>query len=119
MKHIFVVTCAQKMILIKSSKYFREMKCCTQWYILCLVFIRLFIFLFVYLPGSSSGHGDITYREAPKVTRYQVLVSEGMSGFMWFWVLWNLWHNYDELLVSGLGSVYSSNIKGPCPVERY
>ncbi|XP_020656148.1 NADH dehydrogenase [ubiquinone] 1 beta subcomplex subunit 2, mitochondrial [Pogona vitticeps] len=46
----------------------------------------------------SSEHGEFSYRQAPKITRYQIIVSESVSGFMWFWILWHCWHDYDEVL---------------------
>ncbi|NXS97218.1 NDUB2 dehydrogenase, partial [Jacana jacana] len=34
----------------------------------------------------------------PQLTRKQVIQSEILSGFMWFWILWHFWHSSDMVL---------------------
>ncbi|XP_006268275.1 NADH dehydrogenase [ubiquinone] 1 beta subcomplex subunit 2, mitochondrial [Alligator mississippiensis] len=45
-----------------------------------------------------AGHAAPRYRQFPEVTRRQVVLSELISGFMWFWILWHFWHSPDTLL---------------------
>ncbi|XP_019400230.1 PREDICTED: NADH dehydrogenase [ubiquinone] 1 beta subcomplex subunit 2, mitochondrial [Crocodylus porosus] len=45
-----------------------------------------------------SGHPVPRYRQFPEVTRRQVVQSELISSFMWFWILWHSWHSPDTVL---------------------
>ncbi|KAF1404999.1 NADH dehydrogenase [ubiquinone] 1 beta subcomplex subunit 2, mitochondrial, partial [Spheniscus humboldti] len=50
---------------------------------------------------SAGGgvHIPPRYRQFPELTRAQVIRSELLSGFMWFWILWHFWHSSDMVLV--------------------
>ncbi|XP_019371372.1 PREDICTED: NADH dehydrogenase [ubiquinone] 1 beta subcomplex subunit 2, mitochondrial [Gavialis gangeticus] len=52
----------------------------------------------VVVPVRSSGHPVPRYRQFPQVTRRQVVLSELISGFMWFWIFWHSWHSPDTVL---------------------
>ncbi|XP_067906826.1 NADH dehydrogenase [ubiquinone] 1 beta subcomplex subunit 2, mitochondrial [Heterodontus francisci] len=56
------------------------------------------------LQGRSSGrllvrragggvHIEPRYRQYPQLTKNQVMQAELLSSFMWFWILWHLWHD--------------------------
>uniref|UniRef100_A0A8C8RFX8 NADH dehydrogenase [ubiquinone] 1 beta subcomplex subunit 2, mitochondrial n=1 Tax=Pelusios castaneus TaxID=367368 RepID=A0A8C8RFX8_9SAUR len=45
-----------------------------------------------------AGPAEIRYREAGTPPRDQMIQSELLMGFMWFWVLWHFWHRL-ELVV--------------------
>ncbi|XP_061844883.1 NADH dehydrogenase [ubiquinone] 1 beta subcomplex subunit 2, mitochondrial isoform X2 [Colius striatus] len=45
-----------------------------------------------------AGSGAARYRQFPEVTRAQVIRSELLSGFMWFWIFWHFWHSSDMVL---------------------
>ncbi|PKU36696.1 nadh dehydrogenase [Limosa lapponica baueri] len=50
---------------------------------------------------SNAGGGvhiPPRYRQFPQLTRAQVIQSEILSGFMWFWILWHFWHSSDMVL---------------------
>ncbi|XP_019471126.1 NADH dehydrogenase [ubiquinone] 1 beta subcomplex subunit 2, mitochondrial, partial [Meleagris gallopavo] len=49
---------------------------------------------------SAGGdvHIEPRYRQFPELTRSQVVRSELLSGFMWFWILWHFWHSSDSVL---------------------
>uniref|UniRef100_A0A7M4FLX0 NADH dehydrogenase [ubiquinone] 1 beta subcomplex subunit 2, mitochondrial n=1 Tax=Crocodylus porosus TaxID=8502 RepID=A0A7M4FLX0_CROPO len=48
--------------------------------------------------AEASGHPVPRYRQFPEVTRRQVVQSELISSFMWFWILWHSWHSPDTVL---------------------
>lgn len=50
---------------------------------------------------SAGGEVHIRprYRQFPELTRAQVIRSELLSGFMWFWIFWHFWHSSDAVLV--------------------
>ncbi|XP_055506073.1 NADH dehydrogenase [ubiquinone] 1 beta subcomplex subunit 2, mitochondrial [Leucoraja erinacea] len=57
-------------------------------------------------PGPGKGpvrragggvHIEPQYRQYPELTKSQVLQSEILSGFMWFWIFWHMWHNPDAV----------------------
>ncbi|XP_053889906.1 NADH dehydrogenase [ubiquinone] 1 beta subcomplex subunit 2, mitochondrial [Malaclemys terrapin pileata] len=48
--------------------------------------------------GLRHAGGEPCYRQLPKVTRRQVIHSELLSGFMWFWILWHFWHSPGSVL---------------------
>ena len=50
---------------------------------------------------SAGGevHIEPRYRQFPELTRSQVVWSEVLGGFMWFWILWHFWHSSDSVLV--------------------
>lgn len=50
--------------------------------------------------AGGGPHIEPQYRQYPQITKNQKLQSEVLSGFMWFWILWHLWHNPDAVLVS-------------------
>ncbi|XP_076015018.1 NADH dehydrogenase [ubiquinone] 1 beta subcomplex subunit 2, mitochondrial [Genypterus blacodes] len=56
-------------------------------------------------PQRSMGDKGINaddivaqYRQYPQITRNQIFQSELISGFMWFWIMWNFWHDPDAVL---------------------
>ncbi|XP_066489922.1 NADH dehydrogenase [ubiquinone] 1 beta subcomplex subunit 2, mitochondrial [Tiliqua scincoides] len=54
-------------------------------------------------PGVATAprraaHAEPRYRQFPELTRSQVITGEVLSGFMWFWILWNFWHDPDAVL---------------------
>ncbi|XP_053572234.1 NADH dehydrogenase [ubiquinone] 1 beta subcomplex subunit 2, mitochondrial [Bombina bombina] len=53
-------------------------------------------------PGVRNAGGGVhiepRYRQFPELTKNQVLQAEILSGFMWFWILWHLWHDSDAVL---------------------
>ncbi|OXB70796.1 UNVERIFIED_CONTAM: hypothetical protein H355_009487 [Colinus virginianus] len=48
--------------------------------------------------AGGEAHVEPRYRQFPVVTRTQVVGSELLSGFMWFWILWHFWHSSDSVL---------------------
>ncbi|XP_072123825.1 NADH dehydrogenase [ubiquinone] 1 beta subcomplex subunit 2, mitochondrial [Mobula birostris] len=53
------------------------------------------------LPVRRAGGGvhiEPRYRQYPELTKKQVFQSELLSGFMWFWILWHLWHDADAVI---------------------
>lgn len=50
---------------------------------------------------SAGGgvHIEPRYRQFPELTRAQAVRSELLSGLMWFWILWHMWHSSDMVLV--------------------
>lgn len=53
------------------------------------------------LPRAGGGpHIEPQYRQYPQLTKKQKFESELISGAMWFWILWHLWHDPDAVLVS-------------------
>ncbi|NXN81841.1 NDUB2 dehydrogenase, partial [Bombycilla garrulus] len=48
--------------------------------------------------AGGGVHIPPRYRQFPELTRAQVIQSEMLSGFMWFWILWQFWHNSDMVL---------------------
>ncbi|TFK02814.1 NADH dehydrogenase [ubiquinone] 1 beta subcomplex subunit 2, mitochondrial [Platysternon megacephalum] len=57
-----------------------------------------------------------SYRQLPGVSRRQVIYSEVISGFMWFWIIWHFWHDPDAVLVRG-GRGRARRGKGPVSGE--
>uniref|UniRef100_A0A8C6NDE6 NADH dehydrogenase [ubiquinone] 1 beta subcomplex subunit 2, mitochondrial n=1 Tax=Melopsittacus undulatus TaxID=13146 RepID=A0A8C6NDE6_MELUD len=49
--------------------------------------------------AGGGVHIQPRYRQFPELTRAQVIRSEFLSGFMWFWILWHFWHSSDMVLV--------------------
>ncbi|KAM6321489.1 NADH dehydrogenase [ubiquinone] 1 beta subcomplex subunit 2, mitochondrial [Aegotheles albertisi] len=47
---------------------------------------------------AGGAHAPPPYRQFPALTRRQVVQSELISGFMWFWILWHFWHSSDMVL---------------------
>ncbi|NXU74436.1 NDUB2 dehydrogenase, partial [Oreotrochilus melanogaster] len=45
--------------------------------------------------AGGEVHIEPRYRQFPELTRKQVIQSELISGFMWFWILWHFWHSSD------------------------
>lgn len=50
--------------------------------------------------AGGGPHIEPQYRQYPQITKKQKLESELISGAMWFWILWHLWHDPDAVLVS-------------------
>ncbi|XP_056367275.1 NADH dehydrogenase [ubiquinone] 1 beta subcomplex subunit 2, mitochondrial [Oenanthe melanoleuca] len=54
------------------------------------------------VPGRRRAGGGVhippRYRQFPELTRAQVIRGEVLSGFMWFWILWQFWHNSEMVL---------------------
>ncbi|KAM6436835.1 NADH dehydrogenase [ubiquinone] 1 beta subcomplex subunit 2, mitochondrial isoform 1-T2 [Liasis olivaceus] len=48
--------------------------------------------------ASEGAHVDTHYRQFVPPPRYPVIVSEVLTGLMWFWILWRFWHDSDEVL---------------------
>nr|XP_042707773.1 NADH dehydrogenase [ubiquinone] 1 beta subcomplex subunit 2, mitochondrial [Chrysemys picta bellii] len=48
--------------------------------------------------GLRHAGDEPCYRQMPKVTRRQVIHSELLSGFMWFWIMWHFWHDPGSVL---------------------
>uniref|UniRef100_A0A8U8BE69 NADH dehydrogenase [ubiquinone] 1 beta subcomplex subunit 2, mitochondrial n=1 Tax=Geospiza parvula TaxID=87175 RepID=A0A8U8BE69_GEOPR len=49
--------------------------------------------------AGGGVHIPPRYRQYPELTRAQVIQGEALCGFMWFWILWQFWHNSDMVLV--------------------
>ncbi|XP_068257751.1 NADH dehydrogenase [ubiquinone] 1 beta subcomplex subunit 2, mitochondrial [Nyctibius grandis] len=47
---------------------------------------------------GGGAHIQPRYRQFPEVPRKQVIQSELLSGFMWFWIFWHFWHSSDMVL---------------------
>uniref|UniRef100_A0A4W3ISG2 NADH dehydrogenase [ubiquinone] 1 beta subcomplex subunit 2, mitochondrial n=1 Tax=Callorhinchus milii TaxID=7868 RepID=A0A4W3ISG2_CALMI len=47
--------------------------------------------------AGGDVHIESRYRQYPEVTKTQVWQSQFLSSFMWFWILWHLWHNPDAV----------------------
>ncbi|KAM8978899.1 NADH dehydrogenase [ubiquinone] 1 beta subcomplex subunit 2, mitochondrial [Sarcophilus harrisii] len=43
-------------------------------------------------------HAQIRYRQYPQLTKSQVFQAELLSATMWFWILWQFWHDSDAVL---------------------
>lgn len=50
--------------------------------------------------AGGGPHIEPQYRQYPQLTKKQKFESELISGAMWFWILWHLWHDPDAVLVS-------------------
>ncbi|KAF7240621.1 NADH dehydrogenase [ubiquinone] 1 beta subcomplex subunit 2, mitochondrial [Varanus komodoensis] len=48
--------------------------------------------------ASGGVHIEPRYRQFPEVTQSQKIKAELLSSFMWFWILWNFWHEPDTVL---------------------
>uniref|UniRef100_A0A8B9P7D1 NADH dehydrogenase [ubiquinone] 1 beta subcomplex subunit 2, mitochondrial n=1 Tax=Apteryx owenii TaxID=8824 RepID=A0A8B9P7D1_APTOW len=48
--------------------------------------------------AGGGVHIEPRYRQFPQLTRAQVIRSEALAGFMWFWILWHFWHSSDMVL---------------------
>ncbi|XP_078524316.1 NADH dehydrogenase [ubiquinone] 1 beta subcomplex subunit 2, mitochondrial [Lissotriton helveticus] len=48
--------------------------------------------------AGGGVHIEPRYRQFPQLTKSQVWRSEFLSGFMWFWILWHFWHDYEAVL---------------------
>uniref|UniRef100_A0A8C5Q9W2 NADH dehydrogenase [ubiquinone] 1 beta subcomplex subunit 2, mitochondrial n=1 Tax=Leptobrachium leishanense TaxID=445787 RepID=A0A8C5Q9W2_9ANUR len=48
--------------------------------------------------GGGGVHIEPRYRQFPELTKSQVWHAEFISSFMWFWILWHLWHDTDAVL---------------------
>ncbi|XP_075611717.1 NADH dehydrogenase [ubiquinone] 1 beta subcomplex subunit 2, mitochondrial [Balearica regulorum gibbericeps] len=48
--------------------------------------------------AGGGVHIQPRYRQFPELTRSQVIRSELLSGFMWFWIFWHFWHSSDMVL---------------------
>ncbi|NXX29991.1 NDUB2 dehydrogenase, partial [Nicator chloris] len=48
--------------------------------------------------AGGGVHIPPRYRQFPELTRAQVIRSEMLSGFMWFWIFWHFWHSSDMVL---------------------
>lgn len=57
-----------------------------------------------YLLCRAGGgpHIEPQYRQYPQITKKQKFESEFISGAMWFWILWHLWHDPDAVLVRSI-----------------
>ncbi|XP_068519215.1 NADH dehydrogenase [ubiquinone] 1 beta subcomplex subunit 2, mitochondrial [Anas acuta] len=48
--------------------------------------------------AGGGVHIEPRYRQFPELTRAQAVRSELLSGLMWFWILWHMWHSSDMVL---------------------
>uniref|UniRef100_A0A3Q3JKZ0 NADH dehydrogenase [ubiquinone] 1 beta subcomplex subunit 2, mitochondrial n=1 Tax=Monopterus albus TaxID=43700 RepID=A0A3Q3JKZ0_MONAL len=48
--------------------------------------------------ASDGPHIEPLYRQYPQLTKKQKFDAEFLSGAMWFWILWHLWHDSDAVL---------------------
>ncbi|XP_077449583.1 NADH dehydrogenase [ubiquinone] 1 beta subcomplex subunit 2, mitochondrial [Stigmatopora argus] len=48
--------------------------------------------------GGGDPHIEPQYRQYPQITKKQKFDSEFISGAMWFWILWHMWHDSDAVL---------------------
>ncbi|NP_001080258.1 NADH:ubiquinone oxidoreductase subunit B2 S homeolog [Xenopus laevis] len=48
--------------------------------------------------AGGGVHIEPRYRQFPELTKQQSRQAEILSGFMWFWILWHLWHDTDAVL---------------------
>ncbi|KAK1790604.1 hypothetical protein P4O66_014475, partial [Electrophorus voltai] len=56
--------------------------------------------VFVRKAGGGEPHIVAQYRQPPQITKNQKFQSELLSGAMWFWILWHMWHDLDAVLPS-------------------
>ncbi|XP_040201657.1 NADH dehydrogenase [ubiquinone] 1 beta subcomplex subunit 2, mitochondrial [Rana temporaria] len=42
---------------------------------------------------QAGGHAEARYRQLNEVARKPIILSEFLSSFMWFWIMWQFWHN--------------------------
>ncbi|XP_051248245.1 NADH dehydrogenase [ubiquinone] 1 beta subcomplex subunit 2, mitochondrial [Dicentrarchus labrax] len=52
------------------------------------------------ITTRKAGGGPpnkLLYRECPDISTKQKFDSELLGGFMWFWILWHLWHDTDAV----------------------
>ncbi|XP_026853149.1 NADH dehydrogenase [ubiquinone] 1 beta subcomplex subunit 2, mitochondrial [Electrophorus electricus] len=54
--------------------------------------------VFVRKAGGGEPHIVAQYRQPPQITKNQKFQSELLSGAMWFWILWHMWHDLDAVL---------------------
>lgn len=50
--------------------------------------------------AGGGPHIEAQYRQPPQITKNQKFQAELLSGAMWFWILWHIWHDPDAVLVS-------------------
>lgn len=48
--------------------------------------------------AGGGAHIEPQYRQPPQLTRNQKFQAELLSGAMWFWILWHIWHDPDAVL---------------------
>ncbi|KAG8438674.1 hypothetical protein GDO86_005023 [Hymenochirus boettgeri] len=48
--------------------------------------------------AGGGVHIEPRYRQFPETTKSQHRQAEILSSFMWFWILWHLWHDTDAVL---------------------
>ncbi|KAM4677560.1 NADH dehydrogenase [ubiquinone] 1 beta subcomplex subunit 2, mitochondrial [Discoglossus pictus] len=48
--------------------------------------------------GGGGVHIEARYRQFPETTKSQHFQAQLLSGFMWFWILWHMWHDSDAVL---------------------
>nr|BAN20792.1 NADH dehydrogenase [Riptortus pedestris] len=47
---------------------------------------------------STRNSGGYSYRVASyPPTKFQIIGANALGGFMWWWVLWHLWHEPDHI----------------------
>ncbi|KAG8237116.1 hypothetical protein J437_LFUL008168 [Ladona fulva] len=52
----------------------------------------------VAIGGSRNSGGSWAYRSAvPNYSKENWILAEFVGGFMWWWVLWHLWHDYEHI----------------------
>ncbi|XP_075066474.1 NADH dehydrogenase [ubiquinone] 1 beta subcomplex subunit 2, mitochondrial [Mixophyes fleayi] len=53
-------------------------------------------------PGVRNAGTEVhivpRYRQMTQLTKSQCFQAELVTGFMWFWILWHLWHDPDAVL---------------------
>ncbi|RXN10968.1 NADH dehydrogenase [ubiquinone] 1 beta subcomplex subunit mitochondrial [Labeo rohita] len=63
--------------------------------------LHAFPFLWNPFPHFKAGGGphiEPQYRQPPQLTKHQKFQAELLSGAMWFWILWHVWHDPDAVL---------------------
>ncbi|KAF4079959.1 hypothetical protein AMELA_G00184350 [Ameiurus melas] len=48
--------------------------------------------------AGGGPHIVAQYRQPPQITKHQIFRSELLSGFMWFWIMWHMWHDSDAVI---------------------
>ncbi|XP_068171807.1 NADH dehydrogenase [ubiquinone] 1 beta subcomplex subunit 2, mitochondrial [Antennarius striatus] len=48
--------------------------------------------------AGGEPHIEPQYRQFPQLTKNQKFQGELLSGAMWFWILWHLWHDYEAVI---------------------
>ncbi|KAH0947804.1 hypothetical protein HN011_007807 [Eciton burchellii] len=43
-------------------------------------------------------HGEMHYRKLPPKNKNWIFGAELVGGFLWWWILWHLWHDFGHIV---------------------